>query len=60
MKLTPDHGVPRLRMRAAVPPLPSYAFNAWSLVKHRGQLYVALLPGKVIQRRMNDTMTVIL
>ena len=29
------HVLPRLRMRAAVPPLPSYAFTAWCLVKHR-------------------------
>jgi hypothetical protein len=31
--------LPRSRMRGAVPPLPQYAFNAWCLVKARGQLY---------------------
>jgi hypothetical protein len=27
------HLVPRLRMRAAIPPLPQYVFTAWCLVK---------------------------
>jgi hypothetical protein len=36
VKLTTHlHLVPRSRMRAAIPPLPQYAFMAWCLVKHR-------------------------
>jgi len=36
------HLVRRSRMRGAIPPLPQYAFMAWSLVKAQGQLYLYL------------------